>query len=66
MNSPLPARLRKPHSHYVDEAAAEYIGELEDRIERMTAVLGKVRMTCRMSKKLYAEIDNVMTKEMRR
>lgn len=66
MNSPLPARLRKQHSHYVDGAAAEYIEELEARIERMNAVLGKVRMQCRMGKKLYAEIDDVMTKEERR
>lgn len=65
-DSPLPERLRKPHSHYVDEAAAEYIEELEARIERMNAVIGRVRMQCRMSQKLYSEIDEVMTKEERR
>lgn len=29
MTSPLPYRLRQPHSHYVDEAAAEHIEHLE-------------------------------------
>ncbi len=66
MTSPLPARLRKPHSEHVDEAASEYIEELENRIEAMNAMLGKVRMKCRMSKTMYAEIDEVMTKEYRR
>lgn len=71
--SPLPSRLRKRHSGHVDEAAAEciedlegYVEHLEKRIEAMNAMLGKVRMTCRISKKLYAEIDEVMTKEYRR
>ena len=71
--SPLPARLRKRHSGHVDEAAAEcieelegYVEHLEKRIEAMNSMLGKVRMTVRISKKLYSEIDEVMTKEFRR
>lgn len=49
----------------LDQCRAE-IQFLSDRIERMNAVLGRVRMQCRMSQKLYSEIDEVMTKEERR
>lgn len=58
--SPLPARLRNR------QELEGYVEHLEKRIEAMNAMLGKVRMTVRISKKLYSEIDEVMTKEYRR
>lgn len=45
---------------------ARYIDHLEHRIERMNEVLGKVRMTCEMDHELYMEIDEVMTREVRK
>lgn len=48
----------------LDQCRAE-IHDLSERVERMNAVLGKVRMTCKIPAELYSEIDEVMTKEYR-
>jgi hypothetical protein len=42
-NSPLPYRLRQPHSHYVDEAAAEHIEQLEAQLTDARRLLMKLR-----------------------
>ena len=38
-NSPLPYRLRQQHSHYVDEAAAEHIEQLEAKLAKARHLL---------------------------
>lgn len=44
MNSPIPFRLRQPHSKYVDEGAAEYIEHLESELELARAVVEAARV----------------------
>lgn len=46
-DSPLPERLRKPHSHFVDESAAEYIEELEKSmcVQRIAEVVSEYLVT---------------------
>lgn len=48
----------------LDQARAA-IAELEERVSQMNAVLGEVRLTCRVPRDLYSKIDSVMMKEYR-
>lgn len=42
LNSPLPARLRRPHSPFCDLSAAEYIETLESEIARLNAIIDQM------------------------